>query len=496
MQILIVSPGITYFPANMSNSESYLASRTDGAMDQCAHLVAALAEKGLDVHVALPDYRSIDDDKNICLVEEEVHIYKKSGVPEEHIHLAKANRFIQWRGSAPRDYDENMEISFAFQYEVLTNIIPNINPNLIHCHDWFCGLIPAAVRIERIPCLLTLHNVNTYDATISQIEGSGISVRNFWHRLFFKKMPNTYEDTKGDNSVDLLASAIFSAHFIHTGSLTFLKEVAAGRHNFIPANIEAELTNKMHAGCAEAIPIPLDPECGPQAAPYRYDADDPAPGKRACKKKLQSICKLDPIDTAPLFFWPSRLDAYQKGCHLLTDILYEMIERFWDMNLQIVFVADGVYKKHFEDIVRMHRLDSRVAVAPFDKNLARLAYAASDFLLLPSLFETCGLPAMTGLLYGSLPVAHDTGGLHDTVRPFRGDSNQGNGFLFQEYNPQGLCLAIEQAMDFYRWPAEKRTRQISRIMKEGRDEYHIDGIAQKYIGLYEKMLKRPISNTL
>ena len=105
------------------------------------------------------------------------------------------------------------------------------------------------------------------------------------------------------------------------------------------------------------------------------------------------------------------------------------------------------------------------------------------------------MPAMTGLLYGSLPVAHDIGGLHDTIKPLQVDLNKGNGFLFQVHNAQGLRWAIDQAMSFYRLPVEMKNPQISRIMKESQEASSIDEIALRYISLYEKMLKRPIVNT-
>jgi glycogen synthase len=84
------------------------------------------------------------------------------------------------------------------------------------------------------------------------------------------------------------------------------------------------------------------------------------------------------------------------------------------MNLQVVFVANGDYQQTFRDIVNQHGFHSRVAVCDFNERLEHLAYAAADFILMPSLFEPCGLPQMIAPIYGALPVAHDTGGIHDT----------------------------------------------------------------------------------
>jgi starch synthase len=168
-----------------------------------------------------------------------------------------------------------------------------------------------------------------------------------------------------------------------------------------------------------------------------------------CKKNLGLI----EDKNAPIFFWPSRLDSIQKGCQLLAEILYRVIASYWDRNLQIVFVANGDYQRIFRDIVIFHGLQNRVAVCDFDEELEHQGYAAADFILMPSRFEPCGLPQMIAPIYGTLPVAHDTGGIHDTIAPLDVENKSGNGFLFKTYDSGGLMWAIDQAMGFYELPA-------------------------------------------
>jgi starch synthase len=146
-----------------------------------------------------------------------------------------------------------------------------------------------------------------------------------------------------------------------------------------------------------------------------YTAGDHPAGKRENKRHLQQTLGLIRDDHAPLFFWPSRLDPVQKGCQLLAEAFYGIISNYWDMNLQVVFVANGDYQQTFRDIVNHHGFHDRVAVCDFNERLEHLAYAAADFILMPSLFEPCGLPQMIAPIYGALPVAHDTGGIHDTI---------------------------------------------------------------------------------
>ena len=177
---------------------------------------------------------------------------------------------------------------------------------------------------------------------------------------------------------------------------------------------------------------------------------------------------------------------------MLAEIMFKVVSRYWDKNLQIVFVANGEFKTHFMNIVQFHQLYNRVAICDFNEQLARLAYAGSDFVLMPSLFEPCGLPQMIGTIYGSLPVVHDTGGLHDTVFDLDVQNTTGNGFLFKTYDASGLFWAISQAMEFFNLSQKTKTAQIKRIMQESMDNFNHSITAKRYIELYEKMLQRPL----
>jgi glycogen synthase len=193
---------------------------------------------------------------------------------------------------------------------------------------------------------------------------------------------------------------------------------------------------------------------------------------------------------APLFFWPSRLDPIQKGCELLTNILAATMAAYPGM--QVALVANGPHAVHFHDILNWHGLYGRLAICDFDESLSRLGYAASDFTLMPSRFEPCGLPQMIGPIYGSLPVAHDTGGIHDTVAHLDVARNTGNGFLFAYYDNAGLAWAISEAMKFHALPAEVRAAHVERIMKDGKARFNHNVCAQSYIDIYQRMLKRDL----
>src|SRR5690606_3834656 len=124
-------------------------------------------------------------------------------------------------------------------------------------------------------------------------------------------------------------------------------------------------------------------------------------------------------------------------------ILYRMVSDYWDRRLQVAVVADGPHQQWFRKIVRDFDLEQRVAVVDFDEKLSRLAYAGADFVLVPSLFEPCGLAQMIAQRYGTLPVVHATGGLHDTVRDLDVESSTGNGFSFDRYESVELRAAVD-----------------------------------------------------
>ena len=500
-RVLIVTPEVTYLPQGMGNIANYFSAKAGGLADVSASLISKLFSLGADVHVAMPDYRGIFN-SNIGplgeIYEKELAIYRKY-LPEERLHLAEDRAFYYVHSVYSNVPAENLKIALAFQREVINNLLMRVKPDLIHCNDWMTGLIPGYSRRISIPCLFTIHNIHTVKALLSIIEDRGIDAAGFWQNLYYDRMAGSYEETRDTNPVDFLVSGVFGAHFVNTVSPTFLDEIVHGKHNFISPALRQELVNKVEAGVAEGILNAPDPSYDPARDPdvYRtYTAADHFEKKRLNKRMLQQRLGLIADEDAPVFFWPSRLDPVQKGCQLLADILYRVVAKYWGQTLQVVFVSGGVFKQHFDSIVDFHALEKRVAVYDFDESLARKAYAAADFILMPSSFEPCGLTQMIAPRYGALPVAHNTGGIHDTVWPMDVRGNTGNGFLFDVFDANGLFWAIDQAMWFYNLAPEVKNPQIARVMKESAEWFNHENTARQYIELYERMLQRPlISNT-
>lgn len=420
-------------------------------------------------------------------------------MPDDRIHLAEDRAFYYVNRVYSLYGEENIKLALAFQREVINNIVPSVHPDLIHCNDWMTGLIPAMARQLGIPCLFTVHNIHTIKTTLAHIEDRGIDAADFWQNLYYENMAFEYEEARDSNPVDLLTSGVFAAHFVNVVSPTFLSEIVRGHHDFVYPPLRHELANKVKAGCAAGILNAPDPAFNPitdEELKKNYGPKDHASGKKENKLFLQKKLGLIEDDKAPIFFWPSRLDPIQKGCQLLADIFYRVVSGYWNQNLQIIFVANGDYQMVIRDIVNFHGFHKRVAIYDFNEKLEHLAYGASDFILMPSHFEPCGLPQMIAPIYGTLPVARDTGGIHDTIVHLDIAGSRGNGFLFENFDSIGLFWAIEQAMDFYNRPEEIKAKQIRRIMEESAAAFTYADTARQYIELYEKMLKRPLISTL
>ncbi|MFO7685186.1 MAG: glycogen/starch synthase [Desulfobacterales bacterium] len=103
-------------------------------------------------------------------------------------------------------------MALVFQREVINNIIPRVAPDLIHCHDWMTGLIPAMARRTGIPCLFTVHNIHSMKTTLNVIEERGIDVASFWDGLYYERMPQGYEEGRYGNPIELLTRGVFKEY--------------------------------------------------------------------------------------------------------------------------------------------------------------------------------------------------------------------------------------------------------------------------------------------
>jgi starch synthase len=131
-----------------------------------------------------------------------------------------------------------------------------------------------------------------------------------------------------------------------------------------------------------------------------------------------------------------------------------------------------------------YRYPGKLAVRiEYNDPLARQIYAASDFFLMPSLYEPCGLGQLIAMRYGSLPIVRETGGLKDTVLSYNEETGEGNGFRFANYNAHDMLFTIQRAITLCR----KKTLR-NKLMKAAMScDFSWDNSAARYMELYEKL---------
>jgi starch synthase len=477
-RILIITPELNGSGTLVRRGGDGPRAKAGGLADVSTLLVDTLAALDVDVRVALPNYR---------------HIFS-GGVGERYsrkVYLCQDREFFYRPAPYAGQRHENVRAALAFQREVINHVLPRVRPDIIHCHDWMTGLIPAAAKAMGIPSVFTIHNVHTERTTLAEIEDRGMDSGGFWKHLFFENYPQSYEACRTHDPVDMLTSGVFASSYTNTVSPSFLREITEQAHPFIHGSFAQEVRNKVNAGCARGIVNAPDVSYDPRtdtSLVANYDTENCAAGKAANKRALQERLGLELNPDAPILFWPSRLDPIQKGCRLLTDILYETLRRHWNTGLQVAIVADGPYRHPFENIADFHGLRQRIGIHGFDEPLSRVAYAGADFVMMPSSYEPCGLPQMVGLKYGTIPIVHRTGGLQDTVRPLDVAAGTGNGIVFEIHDGNGLSWAIDQAMEFSGLSPLVREMEICRMMGDAREIFSPAATAGSYLDIYRSLL--------
>jgi len=477
MRVLLVTPEISESSFLATNGKQAPCVKAGGLADVSALLLDSLTDAGADVHVALPHFRS--------LFQPGPNGYSR------RLHLCKDREFYYRKSVYDGCAQSNLRAALAFQRDVIHYVMPRIRPDIVHCHDWMTGLVPAAARSMGIPSIFTMHNLHDETTTLAEIEDRGIDSAIFWSHLYYSRYPHSYEETRDHNPVSMLGSGILAADRVNTVSSSFLDELSVGGHNS-PWQVADAVRGKICAGHASGILNSLPDRRSPSHDRFiyrQYDAASHGEGKMENKAEFQHILGLDENPDAPMFFWPSRLDPMQKGCQLLAEILQQVVSDYWDEGLQVVFIADGPFAKHFENIIEIGGLQRRVAIRKFHEPFSCLGYAASDFVMMPSSFEPCGLAQMIGLRHGSLPVAHRTGGLRDTISQLDAGAGSGNGFLFEAHNGEGLRWAMDRAMDFHRLPAEVKSANRTRVMDEAHSAFAPAKMIDSYLGMYRELVR-------
>jgi starch synthase/alpha-amylase len=253
-RILFVTPEVAFVPEMMRNHTYYMGADSGSFGDFLAELINDLLNLGVDVHVAQPDYRKLFE-----MLSRTEQANPSIKLPIDRIHLAEDRAFFYSNPINSKYERENIEIALDFQREVINQIAPRVQPDLIHCHDWMTGLIPAAAKEYELPCLFTVQNADSAKSLLSDVENKGIDAAPFWRRLFYDRFPGNYEETRDNNPLDFLLSGILAAHHVETASFLSLPNIVKGRSNIFYSCLRQVLAQKYDAGCACVMIATPDP---------------------------------------------------------------------------------------------------------------------------------------------------------------------------------------------------------------------------------------------
>jgi starch synthase len=351
------------------------------------------------------------------------------------------------------------------------------SPQIIHIHDWHTAAIPVFLNtlyrddasISAAATLLTIHNMmhqGVFDKSLMDVLGIG------WEHFHFREL-------EFFDKVNLLKGGIYHATLINTVSPSYAREI---RQPQFACSIEGVVRDR----AADLFGIlngadydEWDPETDPMIA-ARYSESDLS-GKALCKADLQRTLGLPDKPAAPLFGLVSRL-VKQKGI----DLLAEALPHILDLDVQFALLGSGEPWSHvfFEELARAHpdRFACRIG---FDETLAHKIIAGSDFFLMPSRFEPCGLTQMYAMRYGTLPVVRATGGLNDTVENFDEDKESGTGFKFHDLTGEALYNTLAWTLRIYREKPGTMNTLIARVMQQ---RFTWETAARKYEELYTEAL--------
>jgi len=198
-------------------------------------------------------------------------------------------------------------------------------------------------------------------------------------------------------------------------------------------------------------------------------------GKEVNKRYLQTKVGLPTLDV-PLFGSVGRI-AHQKGLDLIIESMDELMKE--DIQIIIQGTGERKYEQQLKKLARRYKKKLSVHI-DFNESLAHQIYASSDFFLMPSIFEPCGLSQMISLKYACIPIVSKVGGLADTIRHFEKEPQTGNGIHINQHTLNGLLKAVNTAQELY-----QDKPKFNHVIQTGlRDHFSWDESAKKYKEIY------------
>ena len=474
-------------------SECYPFVKTGGLGDVMYALPRALVSEGCEVRVILPLYACIPQKYKDRLE------YKGSfmmdltqegrtffvGIMETEMDgvtydFVENREFFDWGNPYTGLWEDIPKYCYFSKASLaILNYLKWI-PDVIHCHDWQAALVPLYKRtkfwdtpVGKAKTVLTIHNL--------RFQGiCGIQHLKYWSGL--KDDLFDYPVLKwNENEANMFKGGLAFADLITTVSETYAEEIQTGSYG---EGLDAHLryhSPRLH-GIVNGIDVEQWDPAVDQLLAAQYSADNAIGLKIANKRALQEKLGLDQDDRKMVLGLISRLTD-QKGLDLVDAIFPKLI----DGNTQVVVLGTG--DPRYENAFRYYEEQYKGSVCAYisyNETLAHLIYAGADAFLVPSLFEPCGLTQLIAMRYGTVPVVRETGGLKDTVQPFRRDLNSGNGFTFDRYDAGLLLDAVNNAKTVYFTERQAWDEMVVRNMKK---DVSWENSAAKYLALYDELME-------
>lgn len=465
--------------------------KTGGLADVAGALGPVLRKRKQDVRVVMPAYRQALEQLSTkvigvgeatlshdCKFGFAIHEASFEDVP---VYLIEHNRYFDradlytWMGEGFEDNSER----FAFFCKAALEAcqIIEFKPDIIHCHDWQSALLPYYLKKHEgqnpffadTKTVLTIHNGAYQQHTEASLLGNlGIDHADFH--------AGSFED---HGKINLLKGGIAFADKITTVSPQYAKELLTevGSHGLhqVLADREQDLTGILN-GCDYQHWNPYRDKL----LPAKYSPKRMA-GKAKCKTALQQRMGLPENPATPVFGMISRITD-QKGFHYLIPALWQLLEN----DVQVILLGSG----HPETAAELEKLantfgDKCSFYNGYNDELAHWIEAGSDFFMMPSLFEPCGLNQIYSMKYGTLPVVRSVGGLKDSVTGYREAGNQATGFAFEQPEPQALLECMYLALDVY----HNKTMMDKLVANAMAQSFTWANAAKEYLKVYRSTAK-------
>ncbi len=469
-------------------------AKTGGLADVAGSLPACLKNLGVDIRVGLPFYRTVKDGSfeikksleglevplgDTILRGDILETSTEEGVP---VYLFDREDFFgrsSLYGTPKGDYPDNLErFSYFCRAALLFAKETGLSFDVVHCHDWQTGLIPAYLKtlfkadplFSDVASVMTVHNLG-YQGLFPA------------DKLSICGLPATEFHLEGIEfwgKISLLKAGIVYADAITTVSPTYSQEIQRPEFGLGMEGILKKRSADLYGILNGADYHTWDPAADRHIGSH-YSLSD-IKNKRLCKTALVNELGLDQrFADRPLLAMISRLAA-QKGCDLLVEIAQDIVEL--DAGLVVLGAGEEEYERFLIGLGKKYPESIAVRIG-FDEPLAHRIMAGADMLLIPSRYEPCGLTQIYALKYGTVPIVRATGGLDDTIKQFDPDSGQGTGFKFVEYEAKAFFERIKEAVRLF-----EESAGWMKLVKNGmRSDFSWERSAQEYIYVYDKARK-------